>query len=485
MNRNKILVAFTLIILLTCLAVWYRGITRLVASRPQDTIRQSVPEKVFPRPRDTVYRMALKIDPLNRMIYGRSIITTRNTTGCEMEEAWFTCYPNALRDKKNTPAPPEAYYDGFSPGWLNITGIVVNGKRAVYEDKGMAGRVVFPQPVDSGKEICFVINWQTGVPKAAYRFGSKDGVMMLGHCYPILNVFDAEGWHTSYNSTFGDPFYTQSADYVVQATLPEQYQVVGTGIVAGRSAEDNGLYTVQFNAGKARDFTLAVLFDYREETIGTGETAIKCYFRPGCENSAAQVLRQAASALRYYDCTFGSYPFAEFKIIQAPMKGFQGMEYSGLILLADEVFQTGYSQERRAFLVAHETAHQWWYGLVGNDQVREPWLDEGLATWSATRYQQWAQAGAKPGPGRRGAELQKGLGEMSSREKYFDTAYLGGEAFWYALEDEIGQQQVLKVLRSYLAKFRYETATTADLRAVIEKESGRNMKTFFSNWFSL
>ncbi len=188
---------------------------------------------------------------------------------------------------------------------------------------------------------------------------------------------------------------------------------------------------------------------------------------------------------KYYSCTFGSYPYREFDIVQVPMEGFQGMEYSGVIFLCREAFGPAYGEARQDFLLAHEIAHQWWFGLVGNDQLREPWLDEGLANWSAWSYlreRDGKNAAARISPDYQ-TDLGRSLSEMSGREEYFNLAYRNGERFWRELEHELGNKKVIEVLRSYLAEYRYQLASAADLHAVIEKEAGQDMTPLFKKWF--
>ena len=72
-----------------------------------------------------------------------------------------------------------------------------------------------------GELLTIEMQWSAKIPRAAYRYGSKDGVILLGHFYPLLNVKDYRGWHISSNTQFGDPFYTQCADYVVRLRVPK------------------------------------------------------------------------------------------------------------------------------------------------------------------------------------------------------------------------------------------------------------------------
>ena len=168
------------------------------------------------------------------------------------------------------------------------------------------------------------------------------------------------------------------------------------------------------------------------------------------------------------------------------MQGFHGMEYSGLIFLQAEMLQSTSQQQRSQFILAHEIAHQWWYGMVGNDQLQEPWLDEGLANWSAYQFLHEMQGQPLPSSAERTQpmNLNKGLAQMYSKQDYYLTAYRGGEAFWFGLEEQLGYDGAVSVLRHYLDDYRYKIATTQDLRNIIEDEADKDMDEFFKQWFA-
>lgn len=483
MNKNKIWIGLIAGIILISSVLWVKGLDGMI----DKVFVKQKPSKsqvgIFPSPNYTDYEMTINLDAMSRIMAGTSVIDTRNTTGGTLREILLTTYPNAFRSKQTTPAPDTAYYAGFDSGWLTVSLVTVNGKSAQYKDLGVTGKIVPDKPIKKNEKIRIEMVWKAKIPKAAYRYGYKDDAILLGQFYPILNVKDEKGWHTSGNYRFGDPFYMQCADYLVMFELPEFYQVAATGSITNCFAEDNGRQTMWIEAKNARDFAMTALYNYQTSSKLVNGIQIKCYSQENNEVSA-DVLERAAAAIKYYGVTYGSYPYPELNIIEAPMKGFNGMEYSGVIFLAEEVFSPLYEEKLRSTVIAHEVAHQWWYGLVGNDQINEPWLDEGLATWSANQYLKRVELrSTKSSSGKKKVQLGKSLSQMGSKQNYYDTAYQGGEAFWYGLETELGETEVLNILRLYLSKYRYRTATTEDLRKVITEESGQDLESFFDRWF--
>ncbi len=440
---------------------------------------------IFPAPGRTSYNMKLYLDAGNRILYGKTCLKTVNTSTRELQELWFTAYPNAFKDKAHTPAPDSAYFNGFNPGWMKITAITVNDEKAVPEEQGISIKVGLPGAIKPGQAIEVYIQWEIKIPQAAYRYGSNRSIYMLGNFYPALNLLTSDGWHNSYNSVFGDPFCFPCADYHMEINIPQGYELVSTGENQDTIAVDSGREIHLVKALNARDFCMVVVYDYSKVSSGFQNTSLRCYAPPGAMDKARQVLEQSRDIFNYYACTFGSYPYKEFKIIFVPMKGFHGMEYSGIIFLREEFLNTSSDSRENEFLLAHEIAHQWWYSVVGNDQVKEPWLDEGLANWSAYKYL-YERKGYKPPPESHkpeGIKLTRELKDIYSAQEYYGTAYAGGEAFWFGLEDELGSEQVIKVLRKYYADFHYGIATTADLKECIRVEAHKNMDQYFQRWF--
>ncbi len=460
-----------------------KGIEKTVSALPAGEEEVAC---LFPAQGKTVYQMGLYLDISTRTIYGNTVLNTKNTSGQPLQSLYFTAYPNAFRDLNNTPAPRAAYYAGFDEGWLEFDSFKINGEEVEFFLDGVSVEAVLLQDIMPGENVVVEMKWRAKIPKLAYRYGTKDAVYMLGNFYPFLNVLGEDGWHNSSNSAFGEPFCIHCADYIVRLNIPEAYDMVSTGVVTEVFAEDNGRETYIIEAKNARDFSLVVMHNYLRLETKQNKTTIKCYVPNWGVDAAQGILRESAEIINYYSCMWGSYPYSDFKVVFVPMEGFHGMEYSGLIFLREGFLHPGCDKEHRGFILAHEIAHQWWYGMVGNDQLREPWLDEGLANWSAYKCLEHCRGISPPESNRTGisVDLAQKLTDMYSTHEYYRTAYYGGEAFWFGLEQELGTEKVNKVLRRYLAEYRFKIATTQGLLNVIKKEAGQDMQGYFSRWFS-
>ncbi len=485
-KRSYLLVIAVLLAAGTAIFVWsWKFGFADEAHRKRQELDWNRESATFPPADKTVYRMGLFLDVPDRVLYGTSVVRTTNSLKEPLACLYFTVYPNAFATKSVTPAPSCAYRSGFDPGYIEITQVKAQGYHVPYEVRGTRLKLYLEKALPPGEVVEVEMSWRVKIPAAAYRFGSRDGVFMLSNFYPVLTVNKGGEWRFAGETPWGDPFCFACADYLVKLSVPSDYQVIASGWEEAREAGPDGRDTVFIRATKARDFVLVVSSQHRKLQTRALDIPVNVWVRQGREEAAKELLSKARRMLEFYACTFASYPFEELDVIEVPMCGFQGMEYSGVVFLQDRVLEPGFPQGKREFLLAHEIAHQWWFGLVGNDQSREPWLDEGLANWSANLYLRRVEG--VPNrialDGSKKQDLSRSLSQMGSQSDYLDSAYRGGEAFWTGLEDRIGLENTISVLRRYVADNRFEIASTSDVLRAVRRETDRDLEDYFRLWF--
>lgn len=437
------------------------------AQQADELISMGGDTAIFPAPALTTYQMDLYLDALKRTLYGQSVVQTSNTSGQVMNELWFTLYPRAFRNQADSPAPAGAYYGGFDAGDMIIQNVSINDEKADYQLEGVSLRVKLPRSILPQQLMKINIGWQSQIPRVSYRYGTSNGVFMLGNSYPILNVFTAQGWHTSVNSSFGDPFCFASANYLVRINLPQHFRLATSGQTAASLALDDGRVCHVLSVQQARDFCITAFGDCEVIQDNHDRVKISCYMPAGQSEEGRKIIAQSEEILDYYNLLWGAYPYPEFKIAVVPMQGFEGMEYSGLIYVKQDLLQ---NSDNLRNLLAHEIAHQWWYGLVGSDQVAEPWLDEGLASYGARLFMEAAAGAQKTGGKYSVVNLNRGLQDFADRSEYQTVVYQGGGAYWGNLENSLGRENVQKIMQAYLDKYRYGLASTGDLQKIIQQE---------------
>ncbi len=173
---------------------------------------------------------------------------------------------------------------------------------------------------------------------------------------------------------------------------------------------------------------------------------------------------------------------------------FTGIEYPGLIIIADRYWDTG--NANLEITVAHEIAHQWWYSLVGNDQVGQPWLYESLTSYSEyvyvrTVYDDKRAKEMQDGDrdwynfyrGQGAPDLALDLPVSSYADNnYGMIIYVKGPLFYAELEQLLGRERFLDALQLYFERHRYEIVQSVDVLNAFEDATGEDLDALFYRW---
>jgi len=232
--------------------------------------------------------------------------------------------------------------------------------------------------------------------------------------------------------------------------------------------------------------------DYELTRRQVDDVMVNSYYLPDDVDGGEAVLDVAAEALRLFGLRFGRYPYAELDLVPT-FTSAAGIEYPGLIVIAQRLYG---GSDRSEWVVAHEVAHQWWYNLVGNDQVDEPWLDEALTQYSTVlyfedRYGKAAAANALQAgiedrwEGAREAGRDRPVvGPVAgfAPEDYGPIVYGKGPLFFHHLREEVGDVPFDHILRSYFDEYRYGIATGESFLSVAERFSSRDVDALYRQW---
>jgi aminopeptidase N len=174
---------------------------------------------------------------------------------------------------------------------------------------------------------------------------------------------------------------------------------------------------------------------------------------------------------RYADL-LGPYPYPEVDVVIGTFLSFGGMEYPGLVMAVPTEVP-----------VAHELAHQWWYGLVGDDQYTAPWLDEAFATWT----QGWfsgtngtlCSTATFPSPEDR-VTNDMGFWRLHPRA-YGETVYHEGACALQSLDSLLGDSAFTRLLGRYARAHRFGWSTTAAFEAAVQAaDPGTDLTPFWA-----
>ncbi|MBO4570136.1 MAG: M1 family metallopeptidase [Clostridia bacterium] len=221
-------------------------------------------------------------------------------------------------------------------------------------------------------EIEFVLT----LPNCTHRMGYFEDNVNLGNFYPIVcDYLESGEWDTTPYYATGDPFNSNVSNYSAVFSIPKDYNFASSGeVVSVTQNGENNVYNV--NGLAIRDFALVLTKSNNILSDRIGNTTIN-YFAGEDDENARDYLTLACEAFFTYSSNFGEYPYKTLNIVKSPfMQG--GMEYPNLIIASSLITE----KEEYQKVIVHEIAHQWWYGVCGNNQVVDAWFDEGLSEFS-------------------------------------------------------------------------------------------------------
>jgi hypothetical protein len=383
---------------------------------------------------------------------------------------------------------------------LTVTHITVDGApvEGELEAHDTVLHLQLPSPLAPGEsvevEIAFTLVLREGDNLVGFGEMNRPGdPVALPSFFPMLSVYEDGAWWEEEVSMVADPAYSEIALIDVWLCAPEDVAIAATGVLVSATPEDECTVS-HFAAGPVRDFALGISRDFEVVSGEVDGTVVNVWSRPGSAEADNFILGVTEQAIRIFSDEFGPYPFNELDVVEITT-GASGIEYPGLYYLSTETWRA--DDTYTEWVTAHETAHQWWYSVVGNDQVGEPWLDEGVTEYSSEVYflHAWGESGAEMAHdylandlgnfvADYGEQLPVGMPADSypSEEAYDVTVYSGGALFYDALVEEYGRDAVQELLRAYLERFRYGVAHNEDMEALVAEELGEEARALFREW---
>jgi len=432
----------------------------------------------------TRYQIQLDVDPDALKLSGAQHVRYTNAEEEPLTEI-------VLRLLPNTPG----YGGSMAVETLLLDGALVAPKLSL---GGSALSVPLPQPLEPGQSVELELDYQASVPtdgSAGYaQYSYVDGVLALPNVYPLIPVYDDERWNVELAPGYGDAVFSDVALYEVQVTLPSDLVLATTGTTIETIDNHDGTTTHTIVSGPVRDFDLTASARYKSVQADVDGVQVTSYYT-GSDEGGQRALDYTVESLRIYERLIGAYPFNELDVMATPTSA-GGIEYPGLIVIANDL----YEQETDFFewATVHETAHQWWYAMVGNDQVDEPWLDEALTQYTSLLYieERYGAAAAERTLNVRfenvyqrlldtGQDMAAGLPvDAYSESLYGAVVYGKGPLFFHALRDQVGDEVFDEILRTYYDRYRYRIAYPQDFLSVAEQVSGQDVGTLYAQWIS-
>lgn len=390
------------------------------------------------------------------------------------------------------------------PGAFHLSGVFASdGQRITsYQLRDAQLNLVFPQPLAPGASLQFSLAYELQLPASSrlptirpHPFGYTEVQTNLGDWYPFVPPYQpGKGWLVHPARLYGEYLAEDIADYEVTV------QVTGAAPVIAASAParfDGQRYHYQLQSARSFAWSASPYYQVITQTVVLSQpVTVASYYFAFYEKPGARVVETAAQSLALYSRLFEApYTRPMLSIVQADF--IDGMEYDGLYFLGEDFYEW-YNNSSESFLVslaAHETAHQWWYGLVGNDPALEPWLDEALCTYSERLYYEnvfpeslrwwWAYRVDYYEPtGHIDLSIYDVPDVYGQYRTYRDAVYLNGAKFVEDLRMLVGDEAFFAILRSYVQQHALGLGSARSFFALVRQHSAADLGPLMEKYFA-
>ena len=427
-----------------------------------------------------------------------------NNTNVVLETVCFNLYGRAFREDAQVKPytsinEAKCFPNGKSYGDLEIKEVKNNEgalSHSIVGKDNNALEVSLNKELEPDEKTTIIIDFSLKLAENAHRLGYLNESINLGNWFPILAVYEkGEFVIEPYYST-GDPFYSEIANYDVEFSYNKEYKLSSTGNVK-KSVEDEMVKTDTIKAKAVRDFAIMLTKNSvsKKKTVDDIEITYTGYED---DENIDYCLDVSVKAVNYFNKIFGQYPYQKLDVVKAPfLHG--GMEYPSVVIVSDALV----SDLDFVKVIVHEIAHQWWYAVVGNNEIKEAWLDEALAEYSTALFFEEhksfglnyvniiseAFAGytlyvdiVESIEQKLNTSMLLSVNEYAGDYEYSYMIYVKGVLMFDNVRQVIGKEKLLKGFKRYYNKYKFKIADTDKFIVAIKKASGKDVEGLFDSW---
>lgn len=366
--------------------------------------------------------------------------------------------------------------------------------------------VQLPQPLPPSSTITLMLTYDLILPAMqAYQnasndirpqiYGYSDKQVNFVDWYPfVVPYMPGQGWVLHNPWYYGEHLMYDLADFDVTVTFTDgakpKVAASGAEIESGTEATPSGAVTRRFTLQAGRTFALSMSDHFKVAQQTVGDVTVYSYYFGLYDAPGQAMLQTTIDAMQTFSERFGPYRHKTLTAVQGDFN--DGMEFSGMYFISRDYFNLydGTPKNYLVIIAAHETAHQWWFDAVANDQALEPWLDEALSTysehvyyetiypelvdwWWGYRYFEFQQAGFVD------TQIYDGGGQRP----YWDKVYLTGARFFRDLRQRVGDEIFFTFLRDYYTQSVGRQVTGADFFRVFHETTAADITDLLVQYF--
>ncbi len=532
------------------------------------------------------YKIDAPLDAKNKTINGHEIIQWRNHSADLVPDLQFHLYLNAfknnystfMREGGATSRRVKFLNEAEAWGYEQIRSLKVNGNdltsqlRYIQPDDGnpydqTVARVPLPAPIAGGGTVTIEIQWTSKLPHIFARTGCREDFCLVAQWFPKPCVWEAKGerhraqsgWncHQFHTST---EFYADYGTFDVNLTVPSDFEIAATGAERGSHHNGDGTTTYNYYQEDVHDFawttqpksqaikvvrwfkadeqvTPSEIAEWSRKTAAPPEDVklqdvkVTLFAQREHTGQVDRHFKAAFAGLKWFGLFYGKYPYDVLTFVDPPPftgRGAGGMEYPTFFTAGTEYWPGQHKLDPEGVIV-HEFGHQFWYGLVGNNEFEEAWLDEGFNSYSTGKvleraygpnysyayingipfpaigwidlpvprypwykvgnvwigpFWEWVAEPQKYGRTRsywnnaRTDAMERYAWLTLDRGSYQDQAYSKPELTLRTLEALLGDAWP-RVIRAYHQRWRFKHPDAIDFMDTVREVSGQDMKWFF------
>ena len=418
------------------------------------------------------YTLSVNLDYAGHVLSTDETISYTNSTGDSLHNLVLAVEPNLWKEC-------------FSPGNITVNGQTASG----FTLNGDRLDIPLSEALAPGGTLELFLHYDLNLPAADvyHVFGYNDYQTNLVDWYPfIVPYISGQGWLLHPPANVGEhlAYDVESFDMTLHLTDPNLH-----AIIAASAPAETITFGWRYPLENVRSFAFSVSAGYKTASTKVNGVTVKSYFFNGESAQGQAVLNEVAKALTTFTTLFGPDPYPSLSIVESPF--YDGMEYDGLFFLSRDYYlaENGTVLNNLIDIAVHETAHQWWFGSVGNDQALEPWLDEALATYSERLFYEqnypdvnaWQafRVDAYNPTGWVDTDIYHGVDFRT----YANAVYLRGAQFLQALRIRVGDDVFFAFLKDYAIQMAGKRATSADFFRILRQHTSANISDLLSEFF--
>ena len=382
------------------------------------------------------------------------------------------------------------YIPFIVPNDFQISSIVVDGKlfQPIPVRNKNSIMLSFVQKLMKGDSVEIKITYSIVVPEVKGVLGRTDQQVNLADFYPFIPPYrNSEGWLINEPGEVGEYMVYEISDFhlIFGTNISDSYEL----FTNAHSEKNDDRYFI--DAYGYRNVVLSICSECSRSEFDYGTFKVIGSFLSDDKRKGDNAIAIIGQSILYFSELFGvSYPHDEMTIIEADFP--DGMEYDGLFFLSKDYFDqySGDFQNYLSLLSVHETAHQWWYGIIGNDQAKEPWLDEALSTYSEFLFIEelhpdlaswwWDYRVFTYNPD---GLVSSTVYDFNNNRPYINAVYLRGALYLRDLRSNLSDDVFFTHLKDYAQRYNGKIADSSGFDSTFISELTPELKKIREKYF--